>query len=68
MTETQTGNKLERYLRLKPQATTNPVEWWMAQRTSFPLLSKLALNILAIPAMAADCKRAFSLAKLTLTS
>lgn len=25
-------------------------------------------NILAIPAMAADCERAFSLAKLTLTS
>jgi hypothetical protein len=31
-------------------------------------LSKLALDVLAIPAMASDCERAFSTAKLMLTS
>jgi hypothetical protein len=46
----------------------NPVAWWLTQRETFPTVSQLAIDILAIPAMAADCERAFSLAKLTLTS
>jgi hypothetical protein len=32
------------------------------------MISQLALDILAIPAMATDCERSFSLAKLTLTT
>jgi hypothetical protein len=32
------------------------------------MVSQLALDILAIPAMVTDCERSFSLAKLTLTS
>jgi hypothetical protein len=62
------GSELERYLRLEPQETEDPIEWWMAHQGPFPMLSQLALDILAIPAMATDCERSFSLAKLTLTS
>lgn len=65
---TATGSELERYLRLEPQEIDDPIEWWIAHRSSFPVLSQLALDILAIPAMATDCERSFSQAKLTLTS
>jgi hypothetical protein len=65
---TRTGSELERYLRLEPQETEDPIEWWMAHQGQFPTASQLALDILAIPAMATDCERSFSLAKLTVTS
>ncbi|KAF5261576.1 hypothetical protein FOXYS1_7734 [Fusarium oxysporum] len=65
---TAMGSELERYLRLEPQETEDPIEWWMGRRGQFPMISQLALDILAIPAMATDCERSFSLAKLTLTS
>lgn len=60
--------ELERYYRLGSQDTTDPVGWWVSQKSSFPRLSQLALDILAIPAMAADTERTFSAAKLALTS
>ncbi|ENH69324.1 Putative AC transposase [Fusarium oxysporum f. sp. cubense race 1] len=62
------GSELERYLRLEPQETEDPIEWWMAHQGQFPMISQLALDMLAIPAMATDCERSFSLAKLTLTT
>jgi hypothetical protein len=47
----------------------NPRAWWMekTQQASFPNLSKMALDILSIPAMSADLERLFSSAKLCLT-
>jgi hypothetical protein len=63
--------ELDRYLQLNPaqlQGVHNPLQWWISQRSAFPTLSQLALDILAIPAMSVDCERAFSLAKLTLTT
>ena len=63
------ATELERYLRLKlPIGVDNPITWWMDRRQEFPTLSTLALDLFSIPAMAADCERAFSLAKLTLTT
>ena len=63
------STELERYFRLElPVPIDDPIQWWMDRRLSFPTLSQLALDVFAIPAMAADCERAFSLAKLTLTS
>ncbi len=64
----ETANELERYYRLEPQPVDDPVQWWVDHRTAFPRLSRFALDLLAIPAMAADCERAFSIAKLTVTS
>jgi hypothetical protein len=63
-----TGSELDRYLRMETQETDDPVNWWMAHQGSFPVLSQLALDVFAIPAMATDCERSFSLAKLSLTS
>lgn len=63
------STELDRYLRLElPMPIESPIQWWMERRLVFPTLSQMALDIFAIPAMAADCERAFSLAKLTLTS
>jgi hypothetical protein len=62
------GSGLERYLRLEPQETEDLIEWWMAHRGHFPMVSQLAVDILAIPAMATDCERSFCLAKLTVTT
>jgi hypothetical protein len=61
-------DELDRYYKLDPVNTLDPVEWWVDHKASFPTVHRLALDILAIPAMAADCERSFSQAKLTLTS
>ncbi|KAH7460202.1 hypothetical protein FOMA001_g18165 [Fusarium oxysporum f. sp. matthiolae] len=60
--------ELEKYLRLEPQDTQDAIEWWRDHRASFPSLSSFALDVFTIPAMASDCERQSSLAKLTLTS
>lgn len=65
---TQVGSELDRYYRLEAQEVSDPIQWWVDHKGSFPRLSRFALDILAIPAMADDCKRAFSTAKLTITS
>ncbi|KFZ19686.1 hypothetical protein V501_00566 [Pseudogymnoascus sp. VKM F-4519 (FW-2642)] len=43
--------------------------WWMepAQRTAYPNLHKMAIDILSIPAMSAEPERLFSGAKITVT-
>jgi hypothetical protein len=64
----QAGSELDRYYRLEPQEVSDPTQWWVEHRSSFPRLSRFALDILAIPAMADNCERAFSTAKLTITS
>ncbi|OAQ60058.1 transposase-like protein [Purpureocillium lilacinum] len=61
------NGELDAYLRLEPQDTQDPIQWWREHTSSFPSLSSFALDVFAIPAMASDCERQFSLAKLTLT-
>lgn len=64
-------SELERFQmipREELEKCRNPITWWAARQEAFPTLSKFALDVFAIPAMAADCERAFSLSKLTLTS
>ncbi|RKK67065.1 hypothetical protein BFJ69_g14847 [Fusarium oxysporum] len=63
-----TGGELERYYRLEPEQVDDPIRWWIDNSNAFPRLSRFALDILAIPAMPTDCERAFSLAKLTVSS
>ncbi|KAK5988726.1 hypothetical protein PT974_10215 [Cladobotryum mycophilum] len=61
-------SEIDKYLRLEPHVTHEPIQWWVDHWQTFPALSQFALDVFAIPAMAADCERQFSLAKLTLTS
>lgn len=48
--------------------TSTALEWWIntVQRTRFPLLSRMAIDILSIPAMSSEIKRLFSVAKNTI--
>jgi hypothetical protein len=66
--EPSTDLEIDRYIAAKPGNVTDPIAWWLAHRKEYPTVSQFALDIFAIPAMAADCERAFSLAKLTLST
>jgi hAT family C-terminal dimerisation region len=43
------GDELEVYYKLDRITVDNPIQWWVDYKGSFPRLSKLALDILAIP-------------------
>lgn len=59
--------EIDQYLAAKPEKVADPIAWWLSHREEYPTVSQFALDVFAIPAMAADCERAFSLAKLTLS-
>lgn len=48
---------------------SDALSWWLepAQLKAYPHLSKMALDILSLPAMSSDPERAFSAAKITLS-
>ncbi|TKA59147.1 hypothetical protein B0A49_13257 [Cryomyces minteri] len=71
-TEPQSGNgapeeaedEYERWKAMKPllyehPSSSDPIGYWRMQRTEFPQLSQLAIDVLTIPASSADCERAF---------
>ena len=69
-TTTATLDEYTRYCLLSQHHDFEDVRtWWMEekQKRDFPNLSRMALNILSIPAMAADPERLFSSAGLTVT-
>jgi len=51
------------------QISTPALQWWLdeQQRTRWPKLSQLAVNILSIPAMSAEAERVFSGARRTIS-
>lgn len=69
----QRGNTIEdEYLHYIKQETTLdvvPLKWWLeeVQQKKYPSLSKMAVDLMTIPAMSADPERVFSGCKLLLT-
>lgn len=59
-------NKFELWKRSEPvaskgsEAAKNPIKYWVNLRDRYPNLSKLALDILSIPASSCECERVFS--------
>ena len=46
---------------------TNPLDWWRIKEQQFPLLAKLAIQLLAKPTTSAPSERVFSTAGLTIS-
>ena len=66
-------DEYDRYLHeplVNKSTIKRPLQWWLdpIQRSRYPYLSIMALDILSIPAMSADTERLFSQAKLTLST
>ena len=63
-------DEYQQYLRspIVEVPNTDPRSWWLepTQRKTYPNLSVMALDILSIPAMAAEPERLFSGAKITI--
>jgi hypothetical protein len=59
-------DEFERWHRSEPRAAkgsdaaNNPIKYWVGLRDSYPNLSKLALDVLSIPASSCECERLFS--------
>ncbi len=41
---------------------SDPVQYWWERRDDYPRLSRMALDVLSIPPMSAECERIFSVA------
>jgi hypothetical protein len=59
-------DKFEQWKRCKPRAekgsnyANSPIKYWVELRDRYPNLSKLALDVLSIPASSCECERMFS--------
>ncbi len=53
-------------LQKEDRTYNNPLDWWCLKAQQFPLLSKLAIRYLCIPATSAPSERVFSTAGLTI--
>ncbi|KAF2143525.1 uncharacterized protein K452DRAFT_211557, partial [Aplosporella prunicola CBS 121167] len=59
-------DELERYLHEPPPPQRlhdlDVLQWWVTRQKQYPTLSRMALDLLACPAMSSDCERTFSTA------
>jgi hAT family C-terminal dimerisation region len=60
--EEEEADEYERYCKMKPvkDIGKNPIDWWIEHEHIYPNLPRLALSVLSIPAMSAECERYFS--------
>lgn len=54
------ANELDRYLNAPTEDVADPLQWWRLHRQTYPVLSQMAFDLLAVPAMSSECERAFS--------
>lgn len=59
--------EIDRYLALPHDENADPLLWWRAHSTEFPILSSMARDYLAIQATSVACEQAFSIAGNTIT-
>ncbi|CCE35105.1 uncharacterized protein CPUR_02034 [Claviceps purpurea 20.1] len=56
-------DEYEKWCETKPAKNTlnnNPLEFWYGNRSEYPRLARMAIDVLSIPAMSAECERTFS--------
>ena len=57
------ADEFERWLSTKQDIYTkhdNPLRYWSAKRFEYPRVARMAVDVLSIPPMAAECERTFS--------
>jgi hypothetical protein len=57
------ADEFERWLSTKQDIYTkhdNPLRYWSAKRFEYPRVARMAIDVLSIPPMAAECERTFS--------
>src|SRR5277367_832011 len=64
---TTESSELERYLELPIDEEINPLLWWQAHSSEFPIVSDMARDFLAIQATSVASEQAFSVAGNTIT-
>jgi hypothetical protein len=47
-------------LHMDEELAKHPIKYWLLNRSRYPVLAELALDLYAIPASSADCERTFS--------
>jgi hypothetical protein len=55
--------EFERWLSTKNDVYSkydNPLEYWLVKWFEYPRVARMAIDVLLIPAMAAECERTFS--------
>ena len=69
LSPTVTYDEYESYCSEKPLPKVSPdlIQYWTGQAINTPSLSQMALDLLSIPAMAAECERVFSSAKILIS-
>lgn len=60
-------DELESFINGKPTSCKLPLDWWLQHQNEYPGLSRMAIDILSIPAMSADSERVFSGARRTVS-
>ncbi|TKA70467.1 hypothetical protein B0A49_11647 [Cryomyces minteri] len=60
--DTALGDELDRFASSAPIACKDPLQWWRNKENheQYPVLRHLAWDLLAVPAMSAECERVFS--------
>ncbi|KAJ0126735.1 Potassium transport protein [Fusarium oxysporum f. sp. albedinis] len=61
--EESVADEFERWQSTKQDTFSKhdyPLEYWSAKRFEYPRVAKMAIDVLSVPAMAAECERAFS--------
>ena len=54
------SNELKIYGAERVNGNVDPIKFWLDATSTFPLLCKMALNLLSIPVTSVPCERAFS--------
>jgi hypothetical protein len=60
-------SELERYLTTDIEEVSDVLAWWKAHQATYPVLSQMAFDVLALPAMSTEVEKLFSSAGLVIT-
>jgi hypothetical protein len=55
------------YVRPGDPDVRDPIAYWISNQDEFPKLSRMALDVMTVPAMSAECERLFSAVGLMVT-